>query len=230
MRAWVWTVSASLLAGCATTQTLPPIVESVNRPALHAVAVVEVGEAALETGRQRIQSGLVLANELSWGDGILFRRFTVSPGRLRARLKDGRFTYYFSDAMTARDPLLGSAPYASGGLCRANDGSGPVRGFIAPGRCVLNWSAEPQVVDVRIAEPNAAGRRQELIYHGRTGDSVRFLYRETTDDGPPATQAVAYDLGEGGIIGFRGARLEVLEADGLRLRYRLLAAFAEAPE
>lgn len=228
MRARVWAVWAGLLlSGCATTQAIPPVVESLNHPALHAVAVVEVGEAALVTGQRRIYAGLVLTNELTWGDGVLLKRFTVSPGRLQARQKDGRFTYYFSDSMTARDALLGVVPYASGGLCRANDGSGPVRGFIVAGRCALNWNRIPEVADSRIAAPEAGGRRRELIYHGRSGDSVRFLYRESVDDGPPSTQTIAYDLGDSAMIGFRGARLEVLEADGLRLRYRLLASFVD---
>lgn len=198
-----------------------------QRPALNAVAEVEIGEAAVETGRLRTHAGLALANELTWGDGVLLKKFTVSPGRLRARQRDARFTYYFSDRMTARDALLGVAPYAAGGLCRANDGAGPVRGLIVAGRCALNWSRPPEVSDIRIADPEAGGRRRELIYHGRSGDSVRFLYRERDADGPPSTQAIAYDLGDGAIIGFGGARLEVLEADGLRLRYRLLAAFAD---
>ena len=215
----------TMLAGCVSTQTIAPQIEQTDRPAPNTIALVEVGEAAVETGRRRSLPGLHLDNELTWGDGLLRKRFTIAPGRLTARQSDKRHTYYFSDRMTARDPLLGTAPYTSGGLCRANDGSGPVRGFITPGLCFLTWNATPQVRDIRIDEVDSGARRRELIYHGRADGKVRFLYRETTDEGTNQTQTVEYDLGQGAVIGFRGARLEVLEADNTRLRYRLLAPF-----
>ncbi|WP_392354776.1 hypothetical protein V8F63_05995 [Brevundimonas sp. LF-1] len=226
MRVWmIGVMVGGLVSGCASTQTIPPQIEQIDQPALGAVAAIEVGEAAVATGRGRSLPGLALANELSWGDGVLRKRFTVAPGRLAARQSDARHIYYFSDRMTARDPLFGMAPYASGGLCRAKDGSGPVRGFITPGQCVLTWNATPQVRDIRIEEADEGARRRELIYHGRADGKVRFLYRETMGDSAPQTQSLDYDLAHSAVIGFRGARLEVLEADNTRLRYRLLAPF-----
>ena len=226
MRVWmIGVMVGGLVSGCASTQTIPPQIEQIDQPALGAVAAIEVGEAAVATGRSRSLPGLALANELSWGDGVLRKRFTIAPGRLAARQSDARHIYYFSDRMTARDPLFGTAPYASGGLCRAKDGSGPVRGFITPGQCVLTWNATPQVRDIRIEEADEGARRRELIYHGRADGKVRFLYRETMGDSAPQTQSLDYDLAHSAVIGFRGARLEVLEADNTRLRYRLLAPF-----
>ncbi len=220
-------VVAGLLSGCASTHLITPQIEPADRPALGAVAEIELGEAAVATGQRRSLPGLSLANELSWGDGVLRKRFTVAPGRLAARQSDARHIYYFSDRMTARDPLFGTAPYASGGLCRAKDGSGPVRGFITPGQCVLTWNATPEIRDIRIEEADEGARRRELIYHGRAEGRLRFLYRETSGDGSSQTQAqtIDYDLSQSAVIGFRGARLEVLEADNTRLRYRLLAPF-----
>nr|WP_313634141.1 hypothetical protein [Brevundimonas naejangsanensis] len=226
MRVWmIGVMVGGLVSGCASTQTIPPQIEQIDQPALGAVTAIELGEAAVATGRSRSLPGLALANELSWGDGVLRKRFTVAPGRLAARQSDARHIYYFSDRMTARDPLFGTAPYASGGLCRAKDGSGPVRGFITPGQCVLTWNATPQVRDIRIEEADEGARRRELIYHGRADGKVRFLYRETMGDSAPQTQSLDYDLAHSAVIGFRGARLEVLEADNTRLRYRLLAPF-----
>ncbi|WP_278070252.1 hypothetical protein [Brevundimonas sanguinis] len=226
MRVWmIGVMVGGLVSGCASTQTIPPQIEQIDQPALGAVTAIELGEAAVATGRSRSLPGLALANELSWGDGVLRKRFTIAPGRLAARQSDARHIYYFSDRMTARDPLFGTVPYASGGLCRAKDGSGPVRGFITPGQCVLTWNATPQVRDIRIEEADEDARRRELIYHGRADGKVRFLYRETMGDSAPQTQSLDYDLAHSAVIGFRGARLEVLEADNTRLRYRLLAAF-----
>ncbi len=68
---------------------------------------------------------------------------------------------------------------------------------------------------------------QEFIYNGRVGDSLRFVYRELVDDmiRPSFSQEVQYDLSESNIIGFKGLRIEVLDATNTELRYRLLSNF-----
>ena len=56
---------------------------------------------------------------------------------------------------------------------------------------------------------------QQLIYNGRINDSVKFLYRELSEGKlmrAPFTQEIQYDLKKGNEIGFKGARLKILEA------------------
>lgn len=73
------------------------------------------------------------------------------------------------------------------------------------------------------------GFRQELIYNGRSGDTVKFLYREFSGDyaRPPFSQEVQYDLKDGSMIGFKSVRIEVLEASNTRLSYRVLSSFPD---
>lgn len=229
MRVLIVILAGLLLSACASTQMISPTVQRIDQPSIGEVVSVELGETIVEKGRLSTYEGLILSNELQWGDGLLLKRFILSPGRLKARMKDDRFTYYFSDNMASKDAIKGTSPYHDGGLCQANDGSGPIKGFVVPGRCALNWGMEPQVRATQIHDLNAPVHRQELIYNGRVGDSLKLLYREFTGDTmrPPLSQDLQYDLNESAIIGFRSVRIEVVEASNTRLTYRLLASFPD---
>ena len=70
---------------------------------------------------------------------------------------------------------------------------------------------------------------QELVYNGRVSDSLRFIYREYSNRmaRDAFTQEIQYDLNESPIIGFKGARLEVIEATNRSITYKLLANFPD---
>jgi hypothetical protein len=69
--------------------------------------------------------------------------------------------------------------------------------------------------------------RQELIYNGKAGDNLKFLYREIKDSflRAPFTQEAIYDLKDGDIIGFKGARLHVVDATNTKIRDQVLKQF-----
>lgn len=221
--------SLMLLSACATSQAIVPRTEIIDRPVVGEVVSAELGETIVEKGRLRTFDGLVLQNELQWGDGFLLKKYTVSPGRLRARQQDAKFIYFYSENMTTYDALLGTAPYPGGGLCRALDGSGPVRGFMVAGVCNMNWNVTPDIQETRIYDVDSPGFRQELIYNGRSGDTLKFLYREFSGDfmRPPFSQEIQYDLTESTTIGFRGVRIEVEEATNTVIRYRVISTFPD---
>lgn len=64
---------------------------------------------------------------------------------------------------------------------------------------------------------------QELIYLGRSGDELSFKYREFSGSlARPAFSAdLTYDLSESQTIGYRGARIEIIEAGNQQIRYRV---------
>ncbi|MEN5362253.1 hypothetical protein [Brevundimonas intermedia] len=218
-----------MLGACVSTQPISPKTRIIDAPSLNVVATAELGETVVEKGRLRTFDGMLLSNPLQWGDGFLLKKYTVSPGRLRARQQDAKFIYFYSEDMTSYDALLGTHPYAGGGLCRSIDGSGPVRGFIAAGACNMNWNANPEVAEIQIQDVDSPGFRQELIYNGRIGDSLKFLYREFSGDmmRPPFSQEVQYDLKDSTTIGFRGVRIEIVEATNTQLQYRVLSSFPD---
>ena len=68
---------------------------------------------------------------------------------------------------------------------------------------------------------------QQLIYNGRVGESVKFLYREFKGDiaRTPFQQNITYDLKIGEVIGFKGARFKILKADNVSLEYEVIEHF-----
>ncbi len=72
--------------------------------------------------------------------------------------------------------------------------------------------------------------QQTLIYNGRAGSKVSLAYRVFSDGRSRRTynSDAVYDLNESRIIGYNGARIEVIEATNELIRYRVLKNFNEA--
>ncbi|CAN0578165.1 unnamed protein product, partial [Laminaria digitata] len=70
---------------------------------------------------------------------------------------------------------------------------------------------------------------QELIYSGRVGDTIKFLYREFGSGYIRAaySQEAQYDLSISNIIKFKDAEIEVIEATNSKLVYRVITHFTD---
>jgi hypothetical protein len=88
---------------------------------------------------------------------------------------------------------------------------------------------EPDFEHVKVNAIDKPGFVQELIYNGRAGDSAKFLYRELANSvlRAPFSQEVQYDLKESKVIGFKGARIEVIDASNTRLKYKVISNFPD---
>ncbi|SDR90808.1 hypothetical protein SAMN04515667_0963 [Formosa sp. Hel1_31_208] len=69
--------------------------------------------------------------------------------------------------------------------------------------------------------------KQEFIYNGRVRDALKFIYREYKNDyaRPAFIQDLQYDLSESKIIGFRGMRVEIINATNTEIEYKVLNYF-----
>jgi len=63
--------------------------------------------------------------------------------------------------------------------------------------------------------------RKELVYLGRSGDTIQLAYREFYNNmaRPAFSNSVQYDLAESDVIGFQGARFKVLSATNTLFSY-----------
>ena len=220
-----------ILSVCASTETLTPTVDIIDHPILNQVNNAELGDTIVEKGRISTYEGIVLKSNVGWGDGWLLKKFTIMQGKLKALQRDKKYTYYFSDKMTAYDGLLGTSPYSGGGICIRNTDPNDIEGFVLSGYCQFSLDQKPNVQVTKIADTDTPGFRQELIYDGRSGDTVRFLYRELSSDlmRPSFSQEVQYDLKVDTMIGFKGTRIEIIEATNTHLQYRVISSFPATP-
>lgn len=69
--------------------------------------------------------------------------------------------------------------------------------------------------------------KQEFIYNGRVGNALKFIYREYINDyaRPAFTQDLQYDLSESEFIGFRGLRIQIINASNTKIEYKVLDYF-----
>jgi hypothetical protein len=69
--------------------------------------------------------------------------------------------------------------------------------------------------------------KQELIYNGKVGNSIKCTYREYVNDiaRPAFTQDLQYDLSESSIIGIKGMRIEVIKTTNIGIKYKILNDF-----
>lgn len=86
----------------------------------------------------------------------------------------------------------------------------------------VQWTAKPAVFlkksDKILLE---SAFKQELIYNGKIGNTIKISYREFKNDfaRPAFTQEIVYDLSESNVIGFKGMRIEVVEANNSLIKF-----------
>lgn len=90
---------------------------------------------------------------------------------------------------------------------------------------------EPVAPYIVVDPPVARGFKSELIYLGRSGNDIKLLYRDFTDDlsSPSYEQNLQYTLAAKGPteVRYRDARFNILEADTNSIRYEILSGFAQ---
>lgn len=83
---------------------------------------------------------------------------------------------------------------------------------------------EAKISDAEQIEFSPVANKQELLYIGGNSKSISILYREFTGDYIKAAfpQEYKYDISEDKIIGFKGARIEVIKANNTEIAYRVI--------
>lgn len=96
------------------------------------------------------------------------------------------------------------------------------------GRITINRQIDSSFYTMtKVPIPGKDYLKKEFVYNGKIGTGVKFLYREFIDDmaRPAFSQDLQYDLSEGRIIGFRGLRIEVINAQNTKIEYKVLSYF-----
>lgn len=225
----VITTLSVLLGACASVSPLSPSRAAIDSPAIGQTTVAELGGVVVERGQSSRYDGLMLDNEISWFDLFRLRKFVLESGPLVAREADETFVYYYSEKLSYRDLASGIGSPVTGGLCIRKDDPHQARAFVVKGVCGVVPDQRPRFTRLSFPDARAQNLRRELIYGGRSGSSLSFVYRELNDDRPTPTFSMDFrvDLSEGMTFGFRGARIEVVDASNVALTYRVVETFAD---
>ena len=211
----------AIFGGCASVAPVATQTKIIDRPPINVVSKEELGDTLLEYYVSNTQPSLKVLEQ--WG--INKNRKNYPPQILRPVGVGEQVSRYYVEEAPANTPEIwrrvcydpsDSVFFMPNGydVCdffiKSMINSGPVR-------------VEPaDYVDVR-----APQFKQELIYNGKVGNSVKFLYRELSGGymRAPFTQEVQYDLAEGNEIGFKGARIEIINSSNRFIEYKVLKTF-----
>jgi hypothetical protein len=216
-----------MLSGCTTTKHyISPQLTIIDQPNIGEVHSAELGETLVQKGKVYSYDGFKLENTVSAGGGI-FKTLTLKQGTLlKGNMFDDDRLYYTTDKLEIYDSMIGTKlVYGGLSINKVNKDiifySSFAKDFVPVPLPILSKAT---IYDIE--KPNF---RQELIYNGRSGDTIRILYREYIGDflRAPFSQDVQYDLREGNVVGFKGARLEIVEATNIKIKYRVLSSFPD---
>lgn len=209
------------LIGCASVSLTPVSFnkEFIENPPLNKKISDELGNTLVEYSVLSYIDSIAINNEFktepnAFGVYWSFPRQTLKP----VTIDENGKTYYQFETFSAFGGLSPNGPFPNISFYRGvYDGEKlcvqQIIGVCIPGANII----KKKFFD--LSQPNL---KQQLIYNGRVGDYVKFLYRELSEGKylrPPFTQEIQYDLNEGKTIGFRGARLEIIEATNREITY-----------
>lgn len=211
-----------LLFGCAAPREFyRPNSTAISRPAIGQETTARPGENLLEQGTQSEYDAIELTSPVTF---TALGSFVLPAGRY---LKTGQTSSY--EAFSGDDGLLG--PIVSGGeslqeLVLLNGGKVALLKTIS-GKLYGADNAPFRRIKATVLD--RASFQQALIYSGKVGNKITLSYREFSGGLARGafTNNAEYDLSESKLIGYQGAQIEVIEANNLFIRYKLVSNFSK---
>lgn len=230
-RQYAWFAVLAMLmitmSGCVTVAgNYRPETSEISEPPLDVVTTVNIGDTMLRQGRFTLHDAILLRADADVG---LFSAYTLKRGYYLRVGEDTESEFYQPS--------------------RSDSGGAIVKAALAdPPKAVQAYKADPRLCVVtvfnvstcttqaefkRTKQPVATSNsfQQTLIYSGRVGDRIKAGYREFSNNlaRPAFNNDVEYDLKESRVIGYKGARIEVLEATNEYIKYKVIQNFNPAP-
>lgn len=218
--------------------------EIVYAPKVNSEAEAEVGESMVSTSRRTVVPGIKLKSEVVHPGENLGHQYTLMIPRgalLAASAHDSEGVFFLAEKPLdfAAD---GTVVQVSGGVYVPN---------VSPSSTEIFWLGKDRVtgndaIEIRTYgathapltdehphiqfEPTQIERwgvesfKRELVYGGTSENTVTVLYREFSDNiaRPAFSQELKYDLSKGDVIGFRGARFQVLKVTNTAIKFKPL--------
>lgn len=228
-----------LIGSCATSKEwlVTPSYSEILIPELNVTVVSELGDTLVDQGHMKTRDAIVFNDDVEASTPTSLKTGGVNiflgKGTYVAARQDETHTYYLPlDAKVRAITVLqqdiietnsGSAGYAKSKI----DGS------LLPFSKILtiDWGTfnegEPSYIEQTLQERHSSSFRQQLIYNGRVDNNVRFIYREFSNDMARGsfTQEIQYDFSESKTIGFKGVRIEIINASNTQIEYKVQSHF-----
>lgn len=226
MRNLILTASWVLLCACTTpVSNYQPAIKEISFPPIGSEQSASIGDEMLRQGKYREHAGIRLQSQVSIG---LLGSYTFSPGEYQkiGSSKAGNFylpTGLAGSGSVSQSPL--ADPFQS--ILLKPDGKTICGISVFNGRFCEKSQG---IIEILVPVVSEDSFQQTLIYNGKVGGTLRVGYREFSNNvaRPAFNNEVEYDLSSSNIIAYKGAQLEIIEADNQQVRYRVVRNFNRA--
>jgi len=209
------------LQGCSSvTYNYRPDVSRFSIPELNTITSAGLGEPLLDQGVAVEQKILLIKNEGS------ISAYKIKPGKLIKVGEDDSgeyFTQNIANGINIFSGLLLSNPDVTASIRYSKKDE--TYCILRPADLTVCGDLDAEISKETVITNDSF--RRTLIYSGRVGNKLRISYREFNNDlARSAFNADAeYDLNEGNLIGYAGAKIEIIEATNTLIKYRLIKNF-----
>ncbi len=214
-----------LVSGCVSVKyNYSPKATTISEPPLNTTVTAYVGDNMLQQGRYIEHDAIYVRHDIKvgpWGG------YNVSQGTYRKVGEDEYSEFYVPGG-----PEAGVVTTSSGIM---KDTFQAIRVDKRTGKlCCVDktndeyCTAQAHYERTTFAATSQEGFQQTLIYSGKVGEKINIGYREFSSNlaRPAFNNDVEYDLSESNIIGYKEARIEVLEATNEHIKYKVIQHFA----
>ena len=236
-------------ATAVTGETLPAMLNKIETSIMKkilylffAFLIISCGAKMTLADKQNVDTSFPQLNQISTGDVgvtlvskekgskhkalVINEDRKVKPGNLIKELNRGEI--FINQFDTKKYELYSSPKNINFGIAVPKNGGEQM--------FYINDGAGAQIVQlnspINCSETTAVVKedqyfKQEFIYNGKIGTGLKFTYREFVDNTarPAFTQDLQYDLAESNIIGFRGLRVEIINATNMNIQYKVISQF-----
>lgn len=209
-----------VLSACTIMNTpYRPVASDISKPGLGEFATAYLGEELLIQGNVAEYEAIKLPVDSVVRDGISLR------AGVYLKMGSGDTSDYYAPSADTGAKVIGPRTVNLGAIQVYRDGQ-VVCAVSKQWVSVCNKKIQSERIRFPLVRTDTF--QQSLIYNGRAGSKINLAYREISGGvaKPAFSNTVEYDLSDSKTIGYRGARIEVIEATGELIQYRVLENFS----
>jgi hypothetical protein len=217
-----------LVSGCASTPTqYYPATSIVKFPEEGAVGRSELGDTLIGHSIRQEYDALVIEDSREYSVCLYKVRIQDQTAYAASLSPIGKPIFHANLQMSS----IYTTGFVPAGYARIEESEKSATGFIftpiVTGGCGGAQEFSNSYQRKKATKVDKPGFSQELIYNGRVGNYVKFIYREFSGDMARSafTQEVQYDLDVSNFVGFKGVRIEIVEATNSEIIYKVVNHF-----
>lgn len=219
-------VLIALLSACTSPQyNYQSEAVAISEPPLNSVVSVQIGEEMLKQGKFYERAAIRLSQDIKFG---MFNMYTLTPG-VYVKVGEDQDSDFYKPSDGKGGGFVKKAaladPWESIQLGKNGEKISVITIFHVR-------ASEKAVGIIKTKQLSLADDsfQQTLIYSGKVGSKIKLGYREFSNNQarPAFNNDVEYDLAESKVIGYKGARLEVIEATNEGIKYRVIQNFNQS--